>query len=114
MGSIFCSSKVKRRMVCIETKKESRERFHNRIDLHRHAQIESEVTNIIRSNFSFCVIPIDGNKKRKQNKVGLISAIAQCHQCGPSENWLGQYSPIEKIRESGMWNIQYLFHEPLP
>lgn len=43
----------------------------------------------------------------------LIVTIAQCSECKPSHNWLGRYSPVKKIRESGLWNIQYVGGDPL-
>ncbi|RKX63558.1 MAG: hypothetical protein DRP41_06040 [Thermodesulfobacteriota bacterium] len=29
-------------------------------------------------------------------------------KCKPSENWLGNYSPKEQIRISGLWLVQHL------
>jgi hypothetical protein len=29
-------------------------------------------------------------------------------ECKPSEKWLGNYSPIEKVRKSGLWLTQHL------
>lgn len=29
-------------------------------------------------------------------------------KCKPSENWLGNYSPKEQIRISGLWRVQHL------
>ena len=94
------------------TSRKARELYKGQVDMQKQAHIESEVTKIIRSNFSFCVIPIQGKENRKHYKVGLIASIAQCHQCGPSKNWMGRFSTNEKIRESGLWNIHYLSHEP--
>ena len=31
----------------------------------------------------------------------------------PSENWLGSYSPNEKIRESGLWLVNELYKQSL-
>ena len=95
------------------TTRKSRERYAWQVDLHRQAEIESEVTIIIRSNFSFCVVPIGRRENRKHYVAGLIAAVAQCHQCRPSKSWLGRYSTKQKIRERGLWNVQYLYREPL-
>ena len=90
------------------TSRKSRERYAYRIDHHRQAQIESEVTVIMRSKFSFCVIPVEGKENRKRYESRLIATVAQCTQCRPSKNWLGLYSTKEKIRSSGLWNYQHV------
>ena len=33
--------------------------------------------------------------------------------CKPSENWLGLFSPKEKIRKGGLWLVNELYKEPL-
>jgi hypothetical protein len=43
----------------------------------------------------------------------LISAVSNCSECQPSANWLGLYSPEEKIRKSGLWQTNELYKEPL-
>jgi len=31
----------------------------------------------------------------------------------PSPDWLGRYAASEKIRGSDLWNIQYIYAEPI-
>jgi hypothetical protein len=38
----------------------------------------------------------------------LIGTVANCDLCGPSENWLGKYSPIPKINGGKLWLSHYL------
>ncbi|WP_236039246.1 hypothetical protein [Haloarcula salinisoli] len=43
----------------------------------------------------------------EQNVIALLSN----HQCTPideREQWLGQYSRSEKIRDSGLWNVNHV------
>ena len=90
------------------TSRLSRERYAYRVDHHRQEQIEAEVTKILHSNFSFCVIPVEGKENRKYFDARLIATVAQCTQCRPSKNWFGLYSTKEKIRSSGLWNYQHV------
>jgi hypothetical protein len=38
----------------------------------------------------------------------LIGTLAHCNLCKPSEKWLGNYSPKQQIRDSGLWLVQHL------
>ncbi|MCL4417807.1 MAG: hypothetical protein M1371_10250 [Actinobacteria bacterium] len=80
-------------------------------DIDKEKKIESEVSRILRENFSFRFIIIE-NQQNRMGSAGLesclIGTIASCTYCKPSENWLGKYSPVDKIRESGLWQVQHL------
>jgi len=43
----------------------------------------------------------------------LISTVSLCKECKPSENWLGNFSPKEKIQKSGLWLVNELWKIPL-
>jgi len=97
-------------------KKENRELFGYKRDIEKEKRIELEVTKILRENFSFRFIIIRDQRKRMGSKgleSALIGTIARCKLCKPSDNWLGKYSPIYKIRESGLWLVQHLRANPL-
>jgi len=38
----------------------------------------------------------------------LIGTLAGCKLCKQSNNWLGNYSPKQQIKESGLWLVQHL------
>ncbi len=85
-------------------------------DISKEKAIEKEVTQILRQNFSFRFIDIAEQKQRMGNQGlerALIGTLARCPQCGPSDGWLGRYSPDVRIRESGLWLIQFLRADPL-
>jgi hypothetical protein len=44
---------------------------------------------------------------------GAISTVSLCSECGPSESWLGCSSPKEKIRVSGLWQVNELYKTSL-
>jgi hypothetical protein len=48
------------------------------------------------------VLPIDDKANRLALESKIISTISTCTDCGPSKQWLGLYSPKEKIRKSGL------------
>ena len=49
----------------------------------------------------------------KINSAKIISTISHCEKCRSSEKWLGNYSPKEKIRKSGLWQVNELWKTPL-
>ena len=85
----------------------------DRVDFVRQAEIETEVTSIIRACCSFVVIPISSKPERLRVESRMISTVAWCDECNPSSNWLGRYSPKEKVRRSGLWQVNELYKESL-
>lgn len=82
------------------------------LDPKKQNEIEKRVSKIIQNNFSFVFIPVDEKEKRLKYESKLISTVSHCNQCKPSSHWLGNYSPKEKIRESGLWLVNELYKEP--
>lgn len=95
------------------TTKEARDLHSDRIDLQCQEQVERQVSNYIQDSFSFAVLPIADKEERLKLESKIISTVSLCDECERSSNWLGQYSPKEKIRRSGLWLIQGLYKEPL-
>jgi hypothetical protein len=98
------------------TSRASREKFRHFRDVGKEKEIELEITQILRQNFSFRCIAVD----EQQNRMGatglerhLIGTVAQCGQCRSSEQWLGRHSPVHKIRQSGLWLVQHLSAPPI-
>lgn len=95
------------------TSKESKDRVSNNIDFEKQEEVERRVTRYIQDNFTFVVFEVGDKKERLRLESKIISTISLCQECRPSRNWLGSYSPKEKIRESGMWLVNELNKEPL-
>lgn len=74
--------------------------------------VEKRITLFLQENFSFCVIQEDDKDRRLWLESKIISTVSQCNECGPSSMWLGLHSPKEKIRESGLWQVNELYKEP--
>lgn len=76
------------------------------IDVDLEADIEREISSYIKTNFSFCVFNVETKEQRLFWESKLISTLA--YQTKPSKNWLGNFSTKEKIKQSGLWQVQGL------
>jgi hypothetical protein len=91
------------------TSRASREENANKIDKNRLQEVESDVTCYMIEKFSFAVLRFDRKAERLQIEEKLLSTIFNCHDCGPSIEWLGKSHPTwASIRDTGLWNVQGL------
>ena len=93
------------------TYKEARNSLGHIRDINKEKAIECNITRILRENFSFRFLVIDKQYERMGSQgleSTLIGAIARCNLCETSDSWLGNYSPVDKIRSSGLWQVQHL------
>jgi hypothetical protein len=95
------------------TPKKSRNAHSSRIDFDKQKEIEKRVTKYMQENFSFVVFEINDKEKRLEIESKIISTVSSCEECKPSKNWLGLFSPKEKIRKSGLWLVNELWKTPL-
>jgi len=95
------------------TTKKSREKYSSLIDFEKQKEIEKKVTNYIQNNFSFVVFQVEDKNKRLELEAKIISTVSLCDECRQSENWLGNFSPKEKIRKSGLWLVNELWKKHL-
>lgn len=95
------------------TSRKNREKYAHLVDFDKQERIERKVTKYIQDNFNFVVIRIDSMNKRRLFKSRIISTVSWCTDCSPSRKWLGQFSPEEKIRKSGLWQVHHLYRTPL-
>ena len=93
--------------------REARRVYGDSVDKAKLKEVESIVSNYIRSHFSFVVVPITTYEARNLWESLFISTVAQCRECKPSVNWLGHFSTKEEIRTSGLWNVQGLNKIPM-
>jgi hypothetical protein len=83
------------------------------VDPHKRQAVERRVTDCIQGNFEFIVIPVDDREERLWLEARLISTVSGCPDCWPSQRWLGLHSPKDKIRTSGLWQVNELYKKPL-
>ena len=76
-------------------------------------QVEQDVSAYMRVNMAFSVIPMAPTEARLRLKAAIIATLHQAEDFAPSDGWLGQHSPEQAIRESGLWLKQALDADPL-
>lgn len=72
-------------------------------------QVEKEVTQYLQDHFTFVAFEVKSKSKRLDFESKLISTVSACKECGQSRTWLGNYSPKQKIVESGLWLVNELY-----
>jgi len=93
------------------TTKKNREKFGHFRNVRKEKELESEITRILRENFSFRFFEISSQMERmgaKGLESALIGTVAHCQLCKPTKNWLGNFSPKRQIKESGLWQVQHI------
>ncbi len=95
------------------TTRNAKDQHSNLVDFEKQKEIEKRVTKYIQDNFSFVVFQIGDKDKRLNFESKIISTVSLCEECKSSENWLGNFSPKEKIRKSGLWLVNELWKTPL-
>ncbi len=95
------------------TTRTNKEKYSKTINANKQRQIERKVSDFLRKNFSFAVIEVGDKRKRLELESKIISTVSLCDECEPSKNWLGNYSPKDKIRGSGLWLVNELNKTPL-
>lgn len=85
------------------SQKSNREKYKPLLNEEYQKSIEREVSWYIKESFSFCAIGVDNKDYRLKLKAKLVATIAQCRDCRPTNNWFGLNSPVQRIKESGVW-----------
>ncbi len=88
------------------TSKADKEKNFKLLDHEFEAKFENEISNYIKTSFSFCVFRVETKEQRLFWESKLISTLA--FKTIPSENWLGNFSTKVKIKQSGLWQVQGL------
>lgn len=84
-----------------------------KIDLKKQNEIESRVSEYIRSHLRFVTFEVRDKDRRLELESKIISTVSLCESCGPSDAWLGLHSPKGKITSSGLWQVNELNKTPL-
>lgn len=90
------------------TTREARAKKSHLRNVEEDARIESEVTRLLRERFSLRFVVLEREKERRYIESKIIGTLHGCPCCKSSEGWLGLHSPVDKIREGGMWMTQHL------
>ena len=76
-------------------------------------EIEKNISHYIQNHFSFCVLDVQSKEERLYLESSIVSTVSGCEECRPSSSWLGLFSPKEKIKGSGLWQVNELYKEQL-
>ena len=95
------------------TTRVNKDKYSSLVDFEKQKSTEKEVSQYIKNNFSFAIFEVKSKTDRLNFESKLISTISLCENCKPSNQWLGQSSPIHKIKEGGLWLVQGLYKIPL-
>lgn len=76
-------------------------------------RIENEVTDYLQKNITFAALRVDDDNFRLRIEKAIIATLNSDNTFNPSQRWLGNYSPENKIKNSGMWLKDGLTHEIL-
>jgi hypothetical protein len=95
------------------TSQEARAAHGHKVDRAKQLSIEQGVSACIRDNFTVVVFPVAAQVDRLRLESRLISTISLCEACQPSTAWLGHFSAKSRIRESGLWQVNELYKDPL-
>ena len=93
--------------------RKNKEKYSHLVDAEFERKIEKEISAYLRENFTFVILEVPNKEDRLLYESRLISTVSLCNECAPSPNWLGLYSPKEKIRNSGLWLTNELCKQPL-
>jgi len=75
--------------------------------------IETEVKKLLRNDFRFRCIEIKDQNLRNTLEKKLVATVSLCPICKPTKNWLGKFAYSENVRNSGLWNSDYVFEQSL-
>lgn len=95
------------------TSKADKHQHLHKLDLVFEKQLERQISTYIQNHFWFVVLNCPDKNMRLELESRLISTVSWCTQCQTSTQWLGSYSPKEKIRQSGLWQVNELYKQPL-
>ena len=98
------------------TSREGKRKYAHLLDVNFEKALEKRISEYIQQNLSFVVFEVKTKNDRLFWESRIISTLSNAAKAGeikPSENWLGSYSPNEKIRESGLWLVNELYKQSL-
>ncbi|MCL5430635.1 MAG: hypothetical protein M1504_04160 [Candidatus Marsarchaeota archaeon] len=95
------------------TTREAKDKLSKGMDFEKLTKVEKMVSDYMQENFSFVVFEVDKKDKRLGLESKMISTVSLCDECVPSKDWLGRFSPKEKVRESGLWLVNELYKTPM-
>lgn len=82
------------------TTKGAKGRHTSAIYLQNKEAMERLVSEYIRTNLSFVVLRVEEKELRLRLESRLLSTLSNCRICGPSDDWLGLFSPKQRSEKA--------------
>lgn len=95
------------------TSKADKEKNLKLLDLEFEKQMEMRISDYIQNNFSFCIFQVESKPERLFWESKIVSTLAKSNELQPSQGWLGNFSPKDKIRKCGLWQVNELFNDEM-
>lgn len=70
--------------------------------------LEGQVSRLLRETFRFRSVAIPDMAERNRMEELIVASLAACPACEASRDWLGHYAYSQNVRESGLWNSNYV------
>ncbi len=95
------------------TSRAERERVSAIIDFDFERELEKRISTYIQTKLSFCIFKIDAKEERLRWESKIVSTLSRSTEPNSSPTWLGRHSTKQKIRESGLWQVNELYKEEI-
>lgn len=76
-------------------------------------ELEKQISKYIQENLSFTVFEESSKENRLFWESKIISTLARFPEIQISSDWLGRFSPKDKICKYGLWQVNELLNKPL-
>ncbi|MFV0516956.1 MAG: DUF6884 domain-containing protein [Aminipila sp.] len=83
------------------------------IDKKKQLEVEADVSEYLRNSFSFTCFQVEDKDLRLRLEKGIIATLNSQSDFTASSEWLGNDSPIQKIKDNGLWLTIGVDHPPL-
>lgn len=83
---------------------ENRYAFQQHVIPELELDLENRITEYLRQNISFVCFQVETKKERVSLEKAIIGTLAADESFHSDEEWLGMKSPIEWVKNHGLWN----------
>lgn len=81
-----------------------RQKHESEIDIAKEKELENRITKYLCDNISFTCIPVETEEERIRVEEGIISTLNKSESFRSEKDWLGNFCPIDDIKNSRLWN----------
>ena len=71
--------------------------------------LQHAISAYLEKNTSFSLVEVNTPEERAYFEKLIIATLSGSQRVRPSDNWLGYNSPVDKVRQSGLWQFDGVF-----